>query len=90
MRPIITDPKMRQVVPAQPLRQWVLSLPYALRAPLAYDGDDHAECAGIDRGGGGRWHQESPDNSSGFQRSEPAFLGIGLTPSHAIAPIAGA
>ena len=28
---------LAHVVPAQPLRQWVLSLPYALRAPLAYE-----------------------------------------------------
>jgi hypothetical protein len=28
---------LAHVLPAQPLRQWVLSLPYALRAPLAYE-----------------------------------------------------
>jgi hypothetical protein len=28
---------LAHVVPAQPLRQWVLSLPFALRAPLAYE-----------------------------------------------------
>jgi len=28
---------LAHVLPAAPLRQWVLSLPYALRAPLAYE-----------------------------------------------------
>ena len=28
---------LAHVLPAQPLRQWVLSLPFALRAPLAYE-----------------------------------------------------
>jgi hypothetical protein len=28
---------LAHVVPAQPLRQWVLTLPFALRAPLAYE-----------------------------------------------------
>jgi len=28
---------LTHVVPAQPLRQWVLTLPFALRAPLAYE-----------------------------------------------------
>jgi hypothetical protein len=28
---------LAHVLPAQPLRQWVLSLPYPLRAPLAYE-----------------------------------------------------
>jgi hypothetical protein len=32
-----TQNLLAHVVPAQPLRQWVLSLPYALRAPLAYE-----------------------------------------------------
>ena len=32
-----TQNLLAHVVPAQPLRQWVLSLPFALRAPLAYE-----------------------------------------------------
>ena len=28
---------LAHVVPPQPLRQWVLSLPFPLRAPLAYE-----------------------------------------------------
>ena len=32
-----TQNLLAHVVPAQPLRQWVLSLAYTLRAPLAYE-----------------------------------------------------
>jgi hypothetical protein len=32
-----TQNLLAHVLPAQPLRQWVLTLPYALRAPLAYE-----------------------------------------------------
>jgi hypothetical protein len=32
-----TQNLLAHVLPAQPLRQWVLTLPFALRAPLAYE-----------------------------------------------------
>ena len=54
------------VVPAQPLRQWVLSLPYALRAPLAYELGLMSVVARVFEDSLLRWYERrlAPGNSS--------------------------
>jgi hypothetical protein len=69
---------LAHVVPAQPLRQWVLSLPYALRAPLAYEPGLMSVVARVFEDSLLRWYERrlAPGDSPGERAAQGGLLTV--------------
>ena len=69
---------LAHVVPSQPLRQWVLTLPFALRAPLAYEPALMSVVARVFEDSLLRWYERrlAPGDSRGERRAQGGLLTV--------------